>query len=195
MTVKYSIVIPTRNKAEYLSFAMRSVLASPRSDIELIVSNNFSTDITASILSSFSDSRLKVVSPGESLPMAAHYEFALVHATGEWITILGDDDAIMPYAFDSLDQYIDAYPSIDIISSKRAYYFWHGCEDIYGNAVVSYSACSKSQIRSTSVDLHSVLCGVRSCFDLQLRMNHHHCGLANFCIVGLFGRNLRASWR
>lgn len=166
MTIKYSIVIPTRNKSEYLPFAIRSILSSPRLDIELIVSNNFSTDVTSSILSNFADSRLKIVSPYESLPMAAHYEFALGHATGEWVTILGDDDAIMPFAFDSLDVLIDQYPSVNIISSKRAYYFWQGCEDLYGNKVVVYSASPKVQVRSTSADLYSALCGLRSCFDL-----------------------------
>ena len=47
MTIKYSIIIPTRNKAEYLPYAIKSVLDSSRDDIEVIVSNNFSTDNTS----------------------------------------------------------------------------------------------------------------------------------------------------
>lgn len=164
--IKYSVVIPTRNGAKYLPYAINSVLESPRDDIELIVSNNFSKDDTSELLSKISDSRLKVISPPLSLPMAGHYEFAISYATGEWITILGDDDAVMPYIFESLDDYIEQYPNIDIISSVRAYYFWENCEDLYGDSVVSYSSHKKSQVRSTKRDLFAALAGLRSCFDM-----------------------------
>lgn len=166
MTIKYSVVIPTRNRAGYLPYAIQSVLDSERNDIELIVSNNFSTDATLEILSDIKDPRLRVISPKVSLPMAGHYEFAISQARGEWLTILGDDDAVMPYIFESLDRYIDRYPQVDIISSIRAYYFWEGCEDLYGNAVVSYSSRPNAQIRSTKRDLNAVLKGYRSCFDM-----------------------------
>jgi glycosyltransferase involved in cell wall biosynthesis len=166
MIIKYSIVIPTRNRAEYLSYAIKSVLNSKRSDIELIVSNNFSTDKTQEILSNISDPRIKIISPNVTLPMAGHYEFAISQAKGEWITILGDDDAVMPYIFESLDKYIKKYPNIDIISSVRAYYFWKGCEDVNGNAVVRYQSNFKAQLRSTRKDLISVLKGLRICFNM-----------------------------
>lgn len=166
MTIKYSIVIPTRNRAEYLPYAIQSVLDSERNDIELIVSNNFSTDATPEILSGIEDPRLRVISPNASLPMAGHYEFAISQARGDWLTILGDDDAVMPYIFESLDRHIDRYPQVDIISSIRAHYFWEGCDDLYGNSVVGYSSRPNAQIRSTKKDLNAVLKGYRSCFDM-----------------------------
>lgn len=166
MTIKYSIVIPTRNRAEYLPYAIQSVLDSSRTDIELIVSNNFSTDSTTEILAKITDPRLRVVSPGVSLPMAGHYEFAISQAIGEWITILGDDDAVMPYIFERLDYYVSKYSGVDIISSARAYYFWEGCEDLYGEVVINYFATPRASIRSTQKDLNSVLSGLRSCFDM-----------------------------
>ena len=166
MPIKYSIVIPTRNRDMYVPYAIKSVLKSTRTDIELIVSDNFSTDNTAKILSDFSDPRLRVVRPDAELPMAGHYEFAISKATGEWITILGDDDAVMPYIFESLDKYILKYSDIDIISSARAYYFWAGCEDIYGDLVIAYSSKFKEKIRSTKHDLYKALLGLRDCFDM-----------------------------
>ena len=41
---KYSILIPTYNKAEYLQYSIKSVLNSDYQDFELIVSNDFSDD-------------------------------------------------------------------------------------------------------------------------------------------------------
>ena len=166
MTIKYSIVIPTKTRAYYLQYAIKSVLASRRKDIELVVSDNFSSDETSKILTKISDPRLRVVTPDFSLPMVGHYEFAISKAKGDWVTILGDDDAVMPYIFESLDYYINKYPKIDIISSNRAYYFWKGCEKLYGKLVVSYDCKFYSKIRSTKTDLLKSLLGLKSCFEL-----------------------------
>lgn len=163
---KYSIVIPTRNREKYLPYAVESVLSTKRSDIELIVSNNYSSDGTATYLSRLNDSRLKVVGPSEVLPMSLHYEFALSQAVGEWVTILGDDDAVMPYLFERLDVLIERFPETSIISSERAYYFWEGCEDLYGASVVSYWGGPGQSIRSPKKDLLAAIAGMRSCFDL-----------------------------
>jgi len=166
MSIKYTVVIPTRNGIKYLPHAIRSVLHSNRFDIELIISNNYSSDGTEVFLSDLIDDRVKIVMPPTALPMARHYEFAMSHASGEWVTILGDDDALMPDIFERLDYYIEKNPKIDIISSARAYYFWPGCENLYGKAVISYYSTQEYEIRSTSKDLIAALSGLRSCFDM-----------------------------
>jgi hypothetical protein len=166
MLVRYSIIIPTRNRAEYLPYAVRSVLDSDRDDIELIVSNNHSGDGTDKFLSELNDPRLRVIKPRTVLPMAGHYEFALNEARGDWITLLGDDDAVMPYIFDRLDHYIAQFSEAEILSSARAYYFWEGCEDLYGDSVVIYKSRQDAAMRSTKRDLMSVLEGARSCFEM-----------------------------
>jgi glycosyltransferase involved in cell wall biosynthesis len=166
VNIKYSVIIPTRNGLSYLPYAIKSVLSSERDDIELIISNNHSNDGTCEYLSEVTDPRFRVVSPPTLLPMSAHYEFAISQANGDWITILGDDDAVMPYIFERLDVYIDEYVSIDIISSERAYYYWPGCEDLYGAQVVSYQSGRNHKFRSTRFDLFLVLAGLRSCFDM-----------------------------
>jgi len=163
---KYSIVIPTRNREEYLPYAIESVLSQFRDDVELIVSDNYSKDGTASYLATLTDPRLKVVKPPEELPMSSHYEFALSQATGDWVTIVGDDDAVMPYIFEKLDLIIKKYPDSSIISSKLAHYFWSGCEDLYGDSVVYYHTSPKVKLRWTKRDLMWALAGLRSCFNM-----------------------------
>lgn len=163
---RYSIIIPTRNREKYLRFSLASVLAMPREDIEIVVSDNHSSDGTAQYLSTISDPRVKMVRPTRELPMAQHYEFALMQASGDWVSILGDDDAVMPYIFDRLDRLTEIYPEISVISSARAYYFWPGCEDLWGNAVVHYDRTPEVRTRSSRVDLLKSLMGLLSCFDL-----------------------------
>lgn len=165
-TPKYSIVIPTRNREKYLRFAVEGVLSDQRDDVELIISNNHSVDDTETYLATISDPRVKIVRPTAEISMSSHYEFALSQAKGEWVTIIGDDDSVMPYLFDRLDALVAQYPQTSIISSERAYYFWDGCQDLYGDLVVVYRSGPRQEMRSTKRDLLAALAGVRSCFDL-----------------------------
>lgn len=163
---RYTIVIPTKDRLEYLPFTIESVLRHDRDDIELIVSDNLSIDGTANYLAGVSDPRVRVVRPPIQLPMSLHYEYAVAQARGDWMTILGDDDALMPLFFDRIDRLSRQYPGISMISSERAYYFWEGCEDLYGDVVVSYRRRPGEKVRSTKRDLMSALAGIRSCFNL-----------------------------
>ena len=56
---KYSILIPTYNKAEYLQYSIKSVLNSDYQDFELIVSNDFSDDNTENLISDIKTIDLK----------------------------------------------------------------------------------------------------------------------------------------
>lgn len=168
MNIKYTIIIPTLNGSKYVLFALNSILYSRRKDFEVVVSDNHSDDGTFDLLSNIKDTRVRLIRPPTKLPMAGHYEFALSNAVGEWISILGDDDAILPYFFDKLDYLIDKYPGTNIISSSRAYYFWPNCEDLYGSTVVNYRGNNCEKLRSTKFDLFLALLGIKSCFDLPM---------------------------
>ncbi len=65
----------------------------------MIVSVNHSSDNTFDVLKEFNDPRLKVIVPSKALSMTAHFDWLLGFAQGEWVTILRDDDAVMPYFF------------------------------------------------------------------------------------------------
>lgn len=155
---KYSILIPTRNGAQYLPFAIQSVLKQGSKDFELIISNNHSSDGTHDYLATLDDQRVRVVMPERPLSMPAHYEFILSQAKGEWVTILGDDDALMPDFFSDLDRL--NLDQIDALVSRRAYYFWPGCEDLYGDTVVAYQSRVKAALKRSSLNLFLSLCSI-----------------------------------
>ena len=119
-----SVLIPTRNRAYYLRYAIQSAINIVSDDIEIIVSENYGADDGWHIANSFTDPRLTVLRPMQPLPMHENFEFLLKHATGRWITFIGDDDAVMPHCVDYL-RYLDSkYPETEAIVSPRAYYFW-----------------------------------------------------------------------
>jgi glycosyltransferase involved in cell wall biosynthesis len=91
-----SIVIPTRERGEFLASAVRSALACPDPGIEVVVSDNDSADGTGSIVSAIQDKRLVYVNTGTRVPMHDNFEFALQKSRGRYLTYIGDDDAVLP---------------------------------------------------------------------------------------------------
>ena len=57
------------------------------------------------------------------MSMTSNYEFALSHATGDYVCIIGDDDGLMPDALQALNKVLFG-TEIEAISWKRAIYFW-----------------------------------------------------------------------
>lgn len=170
MSVKYSILVPTWNKLEYLKHTLDSIINQDYKNFELIISDDFSTDGTSDYLSHLKDKRVKVVKPPFKLTQAKNYEFILGYATGEWISIIGDDDGVLPNFFKILDQTIAKLnPEIEAISSKPAFYYWESVDDLYGDRVVDYqNFFKKNDIINSKKSLFYALLGWKDRTDLPM---------------------------
>lgn len=91
----FSILIPTRNRAELLKYAIQSILNQDFGDYELIVSDNDSSDDTREVVESFNDSRIHYINTERYLLSDGSWNFAYKHATGDYILLLGDDDYLI----------------------------------------------------------------------------------------------------
>jgi len=116
-----SVIIPTRERADTLLFAIKTALDQNSDDYEVVVSDNFSQDNTKEVVDSFNDPRLVYVNSGRRLSMCDNYEFGLEHARGEYVIIIGDDDAIMPGAIDALLLTMKSNPSLVYYWSYSVY--------------------------------------------------------------------------
>lgn len=165
---KYSIIIPVRNAARYLPACVETVLSQPYADLELLISNNHSTDGTGSYLETLEHPNLKKVMPPEPCCMSEHFEWALAQATGEWLIFLGADDGLLPYFFELADTLTACADKrhIRAIMSRRAYYFWPGCERFYGKTCVSYCAINRIEERHSLLGILNALFGIGVYFDL-----------------------------
>jgi hypothetical protein len=159
---RYSILIPTRNGLRYLPHAVESVLSQSSNEFELVVSDNHSTDGTAAYLSQLSDPRLSKLKPDSELSMMSHFEFIVSHAKGDWVTVLGDDDGLMPFFFEYLASLKLDEVRTPCITFARAYYFWEGCEEIHGNQVVAYSPSARTRYVRNDIALLSALLSLSS---------------------------------
>ena len=127
MRPKYSIILPTLNGARTLSLTLPAMLRIQRDDVEWVVSENHSDDDTWPMLQEIAadDERVKLIQPAERLPLGKHLEFAYRHATGKWLSHLGDDDHLLPWRFDLLDQVLDqAGEKCGLVRGEYVRYSW-----------------------------------------------------------------------
>lgn len=99
---RFSVLIPTYNRLEYLRDAVESVLLCKSNDLELVVVDDASSDNTLEYLQTRStqDSRLRYFRNSTNLGMVGNWNQCLSLSKGTWIKLLGDDDQIFPGAMD-----------------------------------------------------------------------------------------------
>ena len=102
--LKVSIGIPTYNRSEYLIRAVESAIAQSYPNIEIIVSDNCSTDDTAKRVSDIHDPRVKFLQQTQNLGMTGNFNACLHAATGDLFLMLSDDDLLYRDAVERLSE-------------------------------------------------------------------------------------------
>lgn len=122
--MRYSIVVPTRNRAGKLRHALQGAVSQWFDDFEVVVSDNHSTDDTPRVIDEFLGPSVRRVKPPESLSMTAHWNFAIGQARGERVLFLCDDDALLPDALAQLDRIARDWHDPDIMQFEAATYVY-----------------------------------------------------------------------
>jgi glycosyltransferase involved in cell wall biosynthesis len=90
-----TIAIPTYNRAEsYFPEALRSALSQTYSNIEIVVSDNCSTDRTQALVSGIGDPRIRYFRHDPGIGQRNNYNFCFEQAKGSYLLLLHDDDLI-----------------------------------------------------------------------------------------------------
>lgn len=118
-----TVIVPTLNRAGTLASTIRTCLSQDDPNLRVVVSDNASTDDTEEVVASFSDYRLKYVNPRRRLGMAEHWEFALAHVQPGFVTVLGDDDGLLPNAVRAARQLIAKYRT-KVLTWQKVEYHW-----------------------------------------------------------------------
>ncbi len=93
--VKVSVIMPAYNSEVYIRESIDSVLAQTFTDFELIVVDDGSTDNTAGIVESYTDSRIRLLrQPNRGVSVARNT--GLDAARGQFISFLDSDDLYYP---------------------------------------------------------------------------------------------------
>ncbi|MCZ6860236.1 MAG: glycosyltransferase family 2 protein [Alphaproteobacteria bacterium] len=121
--MRISLVIPTRERAALLGPCLETALAVPDPDLEIVVSDNASTDGTADLLAAQTDPRLTAVSPGTRVSMRQNFEAGMAAATGDYVIFIGDDDGVTPAGLAMLRNVLMRHRP-EAVSWEMIYYAW-----------------------------------------------------------------------
>lgn len=156
-----SICIPAYNGYPYISFLINELLASPRSDFEVVVSDDCSKDQTWGYLQSMSskDSRLKCFRNPKNLGMDMNFTHSASLATGQYVWLCGQDDMIFHEGIDAVVGRLLVEPDIDFIylnhakiqegdSDPRSIEPVIGSKHAYGTGLVDFLRHTKASLPS-----------------------------------------------
>ena len=112
---KVTIAIPTYNRAAWIEGAVMAALAQTYPDVEVLVSDNASTDETPSVLSRCDDPRVRVVRQDTNLGLIGNWNACLAQARGDYIAVVPDDDRISPWFLERCMSLEQADPELPIV--------------------------------------------------------------------------------
>jgi glycosyltransferase involved in cell wall biosynthesis len=103
----FTVAMPAYNAEQTIAASIRSVLAQTRTDFELIVVDDGSTDATADIARRFSDQRIRVLRQ-ENQGLGASRNRAVAEARGRYVSMLDSDDLWLPVYLETMGAALDA---------------------------------------------------------------------------------------
>src|SRR6266540_4958729 len=119
---KVTVCIPAYNCAAFISEAIESVLNQTFADFELLILDDYSTDDTAQIVTSYAatDSRITFRVNEINLGVVANWNLCLDTAQGKYIKYLfGDDVLSSNEALQRMVAVLDADSTVSLVASAR----------------------------------------------------------------------------
>jgi glycosyltransferase involved in cell wall biosynthesis len=166
---KITVIIPTRERCDVLESALRTVTSQSYENLNIIVSDNFSSDATFDVVRNFDDKRIKYLNTGKRISMSHNWEFALSTVEDGWVTFIGDDDGLLPEAISSVADIINN-TGLMAVRSKFCTYDWPATiRNTNGQLIVPLG--SGLSIRDSEIWLSKVMRGLEKYTQLPMIYN------------------------
>ncbi len=121
-----SVGIPTYNGAKRISKALNSVFQQDYPNLEIIISDNGSSDETQSVCESYAqvDPRIRYHRQPQNMGLAFNFEYVLQQASGKYFLWLSDDDEMVENVIPRYVDYLEQHPEYILVSGEIDY--WEG---------------------------------------------------------------------
>jgi len=124
--MKFSVLLPTRNRLDLLARAIETVRRQDYDNWEIIVSDNFSEEDVAGYISVLGDTRIKYFRTESFIPVTDNWNNAIEKSVGDYVIMLGDDDGLMKGYFSILSGLIQKFDAPDFIYTNAFLYAYPG---------------------------------------------------------------------
>lgn len=187
--IKFSIICPVYNSAEYIESSVRSITEQSFNDWELIIVDDGSTDSTKNICDKYasSDKRIKVIHQENQGQSKARLN-GVHSASGEYILFLDSDDQYEPNALEIISKHLDGKNlkmlvyNASVIQNKKDNVSVYNFDEVKSDMPlvgfflkrrISYfwSICFKRELFDLSKDVLDKFCSLSYSEDLYLIYN------------------------
>jgi glycosyltransferase involved in cell wall biosynthesis len=117
-----SILIPTYNRPGYFEEALKSALDQTYPNIEVLVSDDSTTDETEQLMQAYVErhSNIRYIRNKPRLGATLNFRTCFELARGEFINYLMDDDLFHPQKIERMMAMVARHSSVDIVTSARS---------------------------------------------------------------------------
>jgi hypothetical protein len=124
--VKFSVLLPTRNRLELLRYAVATVQKQDYADWEIIVSDNASDEDVVGFVRGLADPRVKVFRSERFVPVTENWNLALSHSSGDYVLMLGDDDCVLKGYFSRSRELLAQFDAPELVCTDAFQYAYPG---------------------------------------------------------------------
>lgn len=103
-----SICVPAYNNGPFVGSTLESILAQTYTNLEVIVTDDRSSDDTVAVVKRFSDPRIRLIENPANLGIGGNWNKALSFASGKYVKLMGADDLIYPECIQRQVQSLEA---------------------------------------------------------------------------------------
>lgn len=114
---KISVLIPVYNGAAYLRPSIESILNQTFTDFELLLLDDASTDNSAEIIKSYTDSRIKFFQSEKNLGISAARNKLMDLAQGEYLAVMDHDDLSAPTRLAEQFEFMERNPEVAMLGT------------------------------------------------------------------------------
>jgi glycosyltransferase involved in cell wall biosynthesis len=133
--MKTSILLPTRNRLDYLKLAIETVQRQDSPEWEIAISDNDSSEDIGGHVGSLKDERIRYRRTQRFVPVTENWNAALEMSSGDYCVMLGDDDGLLPDYLTRMRALIDEFDGPDLIYTGSLLFTYPGvdpqCPDGY----------------------------------------------------------------
>jgi glycosyltransferase involved in cell wall biosynthesis len=124
--MRISVLLPTRDRLDLLTRAVASVKCLNDPDWEIVISDNSTSGHVETYITSLNDGRIRYVRTGEVMSITENWNNALAHSSGDYVVMLGDDDALLDGYFRRTRRLIADFDSPQVIYHNALGYAYPG---------------------------------------------------------------------
>lgn len=198
---RVTLAMPVFNGENFVEDALASLVSQSFDDLEVVITDNGSTDRTPEIVASFAerDPRVRYFRNSSNLGAAANYNRGLDLARGEFLKWCAHDDLIDPRHVEKLVTTLDANPSASLVYGRTI------CIDEDGEEIETVGAEAPELVSDNADErFYSAIVNAGTCFqifgmyrtaDLKKSTKHrpyYGSDRALLAEMALFGKHIRA---